>query len=377
MRRLQILSVVWYRVFPPKFGGQKGIAEFNAFLSTQLPVHCLCSADNTCDGIPYSVESTLPIGKRQVINPLNWWKIVETARRTNATHLIIEHCYYSMAGILARRVLGIPWILHEHNIEYLRFRTLNRWWWPILKRLESLACKSASMVMFKTEADRQHAILHLGMDPDKSIIVPFGISRDRRPNDAEKLVAAREIRNLHGIPAETKILFFSGTLDYEPNAQAVRRIVHDIIPMLERQITDSFVVIVCGRLRESAFADLLSLKHTHFQFVGEVEDIIPYFLAADVFINPVDTGGGIKVKTMEALSYDLTVVSTEHSATGIDLRFTGQKLKVCPDGNVQAFCGLISDALKEKSHIPESYFVHYQWRHLAGKVAEEIKKLMN
>lgn len=377
MGRIQILSVVWYRVLPPKFGGQKGIAEFNAFLSELIPLHCLCSSDNAANGVSYSVENKLPIGKQQVINPMNWWKILITAKRVKASHIIIEHCYYSVAGMLACRLLGIPWILHEHNIEYLRFKAMNRWWWPVLKQLESRACRSASLVMFKTEADKQHAIRHFRMDPDKSIIVPFGITRSDRPTDEEKNLAARDIRQLHGISEQSKILLFSGTLDYEPNARAFRRIVQDIIPLLEQQITDTFIVIVSGRLRAPEFADLHSLKHPNFLFVGEVDDVSPYLMGADVFINPVDTGGGIKVKTMEALSYDLPVVSTEHSATGIDLTVTGQKLKVCPDGDIHAFCGLICDVLKDKSHIPHTYFVHYQWRHLIGKVAEEIKKLRN
>ncbi len=377
MDRLQILSVVWYRVFPPKFGGQKGIAEFNAFLSELLPMHCLCSGDNVSSGVPYSVENTLPVGKRQVINPLNWWKILTTAQRVNASHLLIEHCYYAMAGILTRRFLSIPWILHEHNIEYLRFKDMNRWWWPVLKGLESWACRSASLVMFKTETDRQHAIRYFGMDAKKSMVVPFGITREGRPTEEEKFPVAQRIRQLHDIPDQTIILFFNGTLDYAPNARAFRCIVGEIIPMLEKQMLVPFVVVICGRLREPAFTDLFALKHPCLRFIGEVEDISPYFLAADIFINPVDTGGGIKVKTMEALSYNLPVVSMEHSAMGIDMAFTGQKLKVCANGDIRTFCRLISEAIEDNSQIPDAYFVHYQWRHLTRMVAHRIKKLRN
>jgi glycosyltransferase involved in cell wall biosynthesis len=287
----------------------------------------------------------------------------------------VEHCYYALTGGIAKRMFGTPWILHEHNIEYLRFRELKRWWWPLLRMLESWACRNASLVLFKTESDRRHAIEHFSMKPEQSIVVPFGIARDGRPTKEEKEKSALEIRQRHGIAEDTPIIFFSGTLDYEPNARAFRSIVKNIIPVLEDEIHEPFVVLVCGRLRDPAYLTLHTLHHTRLQFVGEVEDVQPYFLAADVFINPVDTGGGIKVKTMEALSFDLPVVSTTHSAIGIDRTLTGSKLRVSPEGDIPTFCRLVAEALTDKSHIPDAYFVHYQWRHLTNKVAEAIKKL--
>jgi polysaccharide biosynthesis protein PslH len=377
MEQPRVLSVVWYRVLPARFGGQKGIAEFNAFLSEQIPLTCVCSSDNDPACATYPVLNDLPIGKWQVINPLNWWRILSVSRKTGATHLIIEHCYYAIAGMLAKQLLGIHWILHEHNIEYLRFREMHRWWWPLLKWLESWSCRNASLVLFKTESDRQYAIRHFGMKAERSMIVPFGISVDGRPSREEKSQASVAIRLELGLSENTHILFFSGTLDYEPNARAFRRLVEEIIPLLDSRLMEPFTVIVCGRLREPAFEHLRSLSHPRLIFLGEVDEVRPYFLAADVFINPVDTGGGIKVKTMEALSYDLPVVSTEHSASGIDQSLTGTKLRVSPDGDLRDFCQQVSASLNDQTHIPDAYFVHYQWRHLTHQVAEAIKKLRN
>jgi len=375
MGKLRILSLVWYRVLPARFGGQKGIAEFNTFLSEHVDLCCLCSADNDPSCAIYQVKPHLPVGKWQVVNPVNWWRILRETRRSGATHLIIEHCYYALAGMLANRLLGVPWILHEHNIEFLRFREMGKWWWPLLKWLETLACRHAALVMFKTESDRRFAIDHLGMDPVRTLVVPFGISDMDRPTPEEKSQAGADIRSRHGIAADVRILFFSGTLDYEPNALAFRRLVAEIIPRLERLMEMPFVVLVCGRLYDPAYADLKKIHHPKLLQVGEVEDVRPYFMSADVFLNPVVTGGGIKVKTIEALSYDLPVVSTEHGATGIERTLTGDRLKVSADTDTDGFCRLVAEAVHDVSRIPDAYYAHYQWRHLTRNVAEAIKKL--
>lgn len=375
MQPVRILSVVWYRVLPARFGGQKGIAEFNAFLSEHLSLSCLCSADNDPSCAPYPVDARLPVGKWQVMNPVNWWKILSSIRKAGATHLIIEHCYYALAGILATRLYAIPWVLHAHNIEFLRFREMGKWWWPMLKWLETLACRHAALVLFKTEADKRYAVDHLGMHPARAMVVPFGISGLDRPARDEKIRAALDIRSRHGIAHDVRILFFSGTLDYEPNARAFRRLVTEIIPRLEMVLDVPFVVLVCGRLQDPAYSDLKRIRHPRLLYIGEVEDVRPYFLAADVFLNPVITGGGIKVKTIEALSYDIPVVSTEHGAIGVERSMTGERLRVSADDDTEHFCRLVAEAAHDVSEIPDAYYVHYQWRHLTRNVAEAIKKL--
>jgi glycosyltransferase involved in cell wall biosynthesis len=375
MGGFRILSVVWYRILPARFGGQRGIAEFNAHLSEHLPLTCLCSGDNDPQSADYEVLNHLPVGKRQVANPLNWWRIVQWVRKTGSTHLITEHCYYAPAGWICRHLFGIPWILHEHNIEYQRFRQMGKRWWPMLRILESWACRQADLVLFKTPEDRGHAIEKFGIDKGRARVVPFGISRVNRPSKEEKQNAALQVRQWHEISANSKILFFSGTLDYGPNADGFRAIAEQIIPILERILDIPFVVIICGRIHDPAYGFLHRLRHDRLCFAGEVEDIQPYFLAADVFLNPVLSGGGIKVKTMEALSYDLPVVSTAHSAMGIDRALTGTRLKVSDDDDMTSFCRLVAEAIMDDAGIPDAYYLHYQWKHLTLQVAEAIEKL--
>jgi glycosyltransferase involved in cell wall biosynthesis len=52
--------------------------------------------------------------------------------------------------------------------------------------------------------------------------------------------------------------------------------------------------------------------------VGEVPDVRPYVLAADMAIAPLQIARGIQNKVLEALACGKPVIATEQAATGID-----------------------------------------------------------
>ncbi|MBK7345377.1 MAG: glycosyltransferase [Chitinophagaceae bacterium] len=66
-----------------------------------------------------------------------------------------------------------------------------------------------------------------------------------------------------------------------------------------------------------------------------------YFKAADVFLNPVIEGGGIKTKLVEALGQNLNVVTTQSGAIGVPQETTGNKMKIIKDGDWAAFAATL------------------------------------
>ena len=86
-----LLSLVWYQVLPARFGGQKGIAQFNDHLSRHFRLSCLCSSDNIPSGKEgYTVIPELPVGRRQVLFPWNWKRIFDKAGALGVTHIILS-----------------------------------------------------------------------------------------------------------------------------------------------------------------------------------------------------------------------------------------------------------------------------------------------
>jgi len=355
---VRILSIVWYKVLPPQFGGQKGIAYFNQQIAVHHPLVCVCSNNNEpADGLLYTVKPILPTGKAQFLQPSSWKKIKQAAVEFNATHIILEHPYHGIAAIKAAKASGAKLIVHSHNIESQRFRSQGKWWWRLLAFYEKRVHRKACLNLFKTTEDMQWAIDRFTLNPSRCMVLPYGIERPVKDNDAGAFIRYR-----HNIPADSTLLLFAGTLDYAPNAQAMESIFKKLVPLLEKQ-QRAYHIIICGRNQLPEFRHLYKLHHPSITVTGEVKDIDRYFNAADVFINPVMESSGIQTKNIDALSYDLPVVCFQNTLTGIDAGLCGDRLLPCTDNDWNSFASTIDKAAAlAVSKTPGTFFDHYSFR---------------
>jgi hypothetical protein len=373
----RILSVVWYKVLPAEYGGQKGIAHFNEHLGFRHEIHCLCSKDNRVEKTSYAIDPSLPTGKGQVLNPYRWLQILRKSRACDATHIIIEHCFYGLAGVLAQKVAGRRLVLHSHNIEAQRLRQIGRRGWRAVRWIEGWTGRRADLVLFKTRSDMEFAIEHYGVDRSRCLVTPYGTTRIGIPSSREREEASLKLRKRHGLAPEEKILLFTGDLDYGPNAEALEKLEQTILPTLEELAKAPFRLIVCGRMTRDEKRTRAMPAHPKCMYAGQVEDVETYYTGSDLFLNPVSRGGGIKVKTVDALSHNLTVVSTEHAAEGIDVpELADGKLLTSADEDLQGFCRNVTRALESpRIDTPETFFKAFHWRHITDAVADRIESL--
>jgi glycosyltransferase involved in cell wall biosynthesis len=120
---------------------------------------------------------------------------------------------------------------------------------------------------------------------------------------------------------------------------------------------------------------LKAYKAIHVHYAGFVDDISLYFKGADLFINPVEDGGGIKTKLVEALGNNLPAVSTVNGAIGIPLTVTGSSLLVVPNKDPESFIAAILKQSFLKSDIPDSFFEYFYWDHIGKKAAVTLKEI--
>ncbi|RYY39883.1 MAG: glycosyltransferase [Chitinophagaceae bacterium] len=366
---MKLLSLVWFKVLPARFGGQKGTALFNRYLAEQAELVCLCSSDNVPDEtLPYRLRAELPPGKRGVLRPSVWRKIEQVMEDERPTHLLLEYPYHAYAAIRAARRHRIKVVLHAHNIEFLRFRQLGHPAWRLLKAYEGWAFRNADLVLLKTETDRALAVQYFGIDAARTLLVPYGIEPNAPTADGSN------IRRQWNIPDDALLLLFAGTLDYAPNAEAVQHLYKHLAPLLDAA-GRTYRILICGRNRHAGYAHLDELQHPCIIRTGEVPSLAPYYAAADVFINPVLSGGGVQTKVIDALAAGCGTVTFDFGATGINRTVTGNLLETVPDGNWTEFAALLLKGSPPKTEQGRTFLDYYSWERIARRAIEVFQAM--
>jgi len=371
-KAVNILSLVPYKFLPPDMGGQKGIAFFNRYLSKLVNLNCVTIKSNTdIASEDYPIKNILSNGPSHYINPFYFFTLRKIIREEKITHLVIEHPYYGWLGSLLKWFCKVNLVVHSHNIESLRFKTMNKWWWGILWHYERFTHRQADHNFFIQDDDRNFAIKNFKLLPEKCTTITYGFELSETPLPANKQSAREHICKLHNIVSSDTILLFNGTLGYKPNLDALEIILEKINPELFADDSFKYKIIICGNKLPAGYNGLATYKEKNIIYAGFVDDITLYFKGADIFINPVIDGGGIKTKVVEALGYNLSVVSTQSGAIGVPEAITGNKMKIVTDNDWQTFTTLIK-TINPAETIPPSYFKHFYWGNIAEKAKNAI-----
>jgi polysaccharide biosynthesis protein PslH len=90
-----------------------------------------------------------------------------------------------------------------------------------------------------------------------------------------------------------------------------------VLPLLRRIASRKFRVLIVGR---TGGVDLDRLRVIEdVRLVLDPLDLSPYYAQSDVVIVPIRSGGGTRIKILEAFSYGLPVISTTIGAEGLDV----------------------------------------------------------
>jgi len=110
---------------------------------------------------------------------------------------------------------------------------------------------------------------------------------------------------------------FVGALRYQPNKDGVIFFCNSVLPLLRKIAPRPFRVVIAGRTPDP---DLVRLAHdVGADIVANPPAVAPIYAKADAAIVPLRTGGGTRIKILEAFSYRLPVISTAIGAEGLDI----------------------------------------------------------
>jgi glycosyltransferase involved in cell wall biosynthesis len=367
---MKILSIIPYQVFPAKLGGEKGIAVFNEYLAREIELVSVTTKNNDPKYAKgYRLFNILSNSRLRYANIFLFFTVRKILKRERATHLLIEHPYFGWLAAMLRGATRVQWVVHSHNIEYMRSKSIGRWWWKGLKWYEGWVYRKADNTFFISEDDRLHAIEHLGVSHKKSMAVTYGIEQASIPADIDE--SKMKLRSMHHLDADCKILLFNGALYHSTNYDALKVILEEINPLLLSSGL-KYRIFVCGKGLPDFFNELRDYADQHVIYAGFVDDISLYFKAADIFLNPILTGGGIKTKAVEALAMNCTVVSTPLGALGLNREVCGDKLKVVEEGDWKRFAEEIVSASGQTGNITDAFFAYYYWGNIIKKVVHRL-----
>jgi glycosyltransferase involved in cell wall biosynthesis len=366
-----VLSLVSYQFLPAKMGGQKGIAFFNRFFCRQANLTCVTTKNNdSACAEGYELLNILSNSKLRYINIFYFFTLKKLIREKNITHLLLEHPYYGWLGILLKRFCKVSLIVHSHNIESERFKSTEKWWWRILASYESITYKNADTCFFINDEDKDYAIQHFNIAQHKCLTITYGFELSKPPTREEKADASHFLQTKYAIDPQDQLLLFNGTLDYKPNLDAIEIILKKINPVLI-SLHFKYKIIICGKGLPASYNQLSDYASQNIIFAGFVDDITTYFKGADIFINPVIDGGGIKTKLVESLGYNMNVITTSNGAIGVPLSITGDKMKIIKNYDWQLFAEETMNSITT-SDIPAAFFEHFYWENIAMKAAAAL-----
>lgn len=372
--QINVLAIIPYRVKPITTGGQKSIALFYDYFSrlVNLTGVTVKSAGENAADYRYTLIPLFSDSPSRYINPMYFFTLKKIIKRKDSEFVMIDHPYFGWLGILLKKFTGIKLIIRSHNIEGLRFRSIGKWWWNILWHYEKWIYRFADIVFFVTAEDRQYAIKHFKLKESNCSVLPFGIEQEKAPSFEDKDAAKKIVCKKHTLDEKIPLLLYSAALSYLPNQQGLDFILTQLNPSLLKSGRPYNILISGSKLPEQ-YHQLKAYAHLNITFAGFVDDIEQYFTAADIFLNPIAEGGGIKTKAVEALAADCTVISFENGAIGIPKNIAGKKLEIVANNDADAFANTILNICKApEENIPAAFFDFFSWERIVLRAKEKI-----
>lgn len=108
-----------------------------------------------------------------------------------------------------------------------------------------------------------------------------------------------------------------GTMFWPPNVAGVLWFAREVLPLVWQHLPEARFVVV-GKNPPVEVQALTA--DPRIEVTGYVDDPLPYLQQADAFVVPLHSGGGMRVKILDAWLWGLPVVSTSIGAEGIVLQ---------------------------------------------------------
>lgn len=370
-----VLGIVSYKVFPAQMGGQKCVVDFYAALSKQTKVLLAVANKNKKEAI--NLQNTQNFLFNHWLGFLNilWLpKLVKLINKEKVSVIIIEHSYFGFLAYTLRVITKKPFIIRNHNIEAQRLRDRAATMWGLYAFYERWCLSKANKNFFVSEADLNWAIKQWKLDAKNCHTISYGTTRTTVPSAEEKAGCRRFINTCYNLTGNETLFFFNGTLDYLPNADIIRLLLTEIIPLLHGKSEINFRILICGKGLSEPWQRALD-ENPYVIYTGFVDDVEIYYEGTDCLLLPSSFGTGLKTKIIDSLASNQFVIATKNGAKGLK-QTAYKKLIIVDDYDWQAFVAIMAN-ISERLEVntDSSFFEDYNWNNIATSALQNIQDL--
>ena len=281
-------------------------------------------------------------------------------------------CDFLSASLNFPDNLTLPTVLFQHNVESALWQRMaatesnpvKRLAYKIearkMSRYERKALSKFHHVIAVSEHDRRQM---LAMDSACAVtVVPTGV-------DTKKYAVAPPAS------ANPPRIVFTGSMDWEPNIDAVHYFCQEIFPRVRSEFPSAIFQIV-GR---NPHPRVKQLAGASVEVTGTVPSVGDYLKAASVVVVPLRIGGGTRLKIFEAMAMGKVVVSTSIGAEGLDVE-NGRDLILADDANsfAQAINLLLRDSNLRRRYeeAAAKLAAQYDWSNIEQRFSQVLQDVI-
>lgn len=357
------------------YGGARDV-EYETAIVDQLPgaetIHTAAPEGILAQSIDYMLRlpSAVPYAVKKFTHP----KVRnEVVRRLSDRSAEVAVCDFLSASLNFPENSPTPVTLFQHNVETVLWRRMADTEKSRLRKL-SYQIEAQKMAAYETRTLRRfrHVIAvsdsdrkeMLAMDPECTItVVPTGV-------DTEQY---RPAPSASGNPP---LIVFTGSMDWEPNIDAVEYFCQQIFPSVLAAFPNARFQIV-GR---NPHPRVRKMASSSVEVTGTVPSVAEYLRNATVVVVPLRIGGGTRLKIFEAMAMRKALVSTSVGAEGLDVT-SGNDCLLADDA--QSFAAAILRILRDPA-LRRSYednagalAARYDWSQIAKRFVDALSDAMH
>ncbi|MEZ4653339.1 MAG: glycosyltransferase [Candidatus Eisenbacteria bacterium] len=331
------LRCLYLATFDPTGSTSGTAARGKLFLrafSAAFETHVLHMGEKHAAGVDRELVEGLPSIRSVPYSPWDYFFFSRTFHQAavemiEARGIDFVFADFEKSGLYARllqRRFGTPYVYNSHNVEYRRYLDFARTkptrypFVPYMYWAEKVACRHA---LFTVAISQQDAVSFARWLPeDRLTVLPCAFDEQVIHPHYEDVVEPRPV------------VLLVGNYRNAGNRLGALKVFREILPPVVARHPNVLFRFVGKDLPPE-------IRHPNAEGLDFVDDLLDQYRRATVVIAPIEIGGGIKIKVIEALAAGRFLVATEKAMEGIPSHGL-ENLRIVP---LERFPDAVADAV--------------------------------